>query len=173
MLHVLLRERELHVKLHVQNTDKNLPFRFISALNCHFRVQDVTRCELLGLKSCRYIDKIKDEDFFTENEDGVRIGEWTDRLYLNTPDEHIFDNKPCDRLMRIRSENFCDTAVWNPWSEMVKDISDMSEEEYLKMFCLSSGVIRKPLKLYPGEEFEAKLMIHYNINDDPPPIFCW
>jgi hypothetical protein len=47
---------------------------------------------------------------FQEARDVVTIGEWTDRIYQNTPQEHIITNVVSGRKMRIQKYNFPDTG---------------------------------------------------------------
>ena len=47
---------------------------------------------------------------FQEGRDVVTIGEWTDRIYQNTPQEHIITNVVSGRKMRIQKYNFPDTG---------------------------------------------------------------
>jgi D-hexose-6-phosphate mutarotase len=47
---------------------------------------------------------------FQEGRDVVTISEWTDRIYQNTPQEHIITNVVSGRKMRIQKYNFPDTG---------------------------------------------------------------
>lgn len=49
---------------------------------------------------------------FQEARDVVTIGEWTDRIYQNTPQEHIITNVVSGRKMRIQKYNFPDTGKY-------------------------------------------------------------
>lgn len=46
-----------------------------------------------------------------EGRDVVTINEWTDRIYQNTPQEHIITNVVSGRKMRIQKYNFPDTGI--------------------------------------------------------------
>jgi D-hexose-6-phosphate mutarotase len=47
---------------------------------------------------------------FQEGRDVVTISELTDRIYQNTPQEHIITNVVSGRKMRIQKYNFPDTG---------------------------------------------------------------
>ena len=61
---------------------------------------------------------------FQECRDVVMIGEHTDRVYTNTPPEHIITNVVSGRKMRVQKYNFPDTVIWNPWVDKAKEIPD-------------------------------------------------
>ena len=48
---------------------------------------------MTGLNSCTFIDKTREPpNTYQECRDVVVIGEWTDRIYATTPNEHIITN---------------------------------------------------------------------------------
>ena len=58
------------------------------------------------------------------------IGEHTDRVYTNTPPEHIITNVVSGRKMRVQKYNFPDTVIWNPWVDKAKEIPDFGNYFY-------------------------------------------
>lgn len=50
---------------------------------------------------------------YQEGREAVTIGEWTDRIYQNTPQEHIITNVVSGRKMRVQKYNFPDTGDLN------------------------------------------------------------
>ena len=56
------------------------------------------------------------------------IGEWTDRVYTQTPPEHIITNVVSGRKMRVQKYNFPDTVIWNPWVDKAKEIPDFGKD---------------------------------------------
>ena len=97
--------------------------------------------------------------FFQECRDVVMIGEWTDRIYTNTPPEHIITNVVSGRKMRVQKYNFPDTVIWNPWMEKAKEIPDFGDDEYPNMICVESGHVSSPVTLMPGTAFEASQIL--------------
>lgn len=48
---------------------------------------------------------------YQETRESVTVGEWTDRIYQNTPQEHIITNVVSNRKMRIQKYNLPDTGM--------------------------------------------------------------
>jgi len=48
---------------------------------------------------------------YQETREAVTVGEWTDRIYQNTPQEHIITNVVSNRKMRIQKYNLPDTGL--------------------------------------------------------------
>ena len=116
---------------------------------------------------------------YQEGRDVVTISEFTDRIYQNTPQEHIITNVVSNRKMRIQKYNFPDTGkhnnkkdinsfvmievltyfyvivVWNPWVEKAREIQDFGDDEYPNMVCVEAGHVSQPVILMPGTAFEA------------------
>ena len=55
----------------------------------------------------------RENTLYQEHRDVVTINEWTDRVYQNTPLEHIITNVVSGRKMRIQKYNFVDTGNTN------------------------------------------------------------
>lgn len=56
--------------------------------------------------------KTREGALYQEHRDVVTINEWTDRIYQNTPLEHIITNVVSGRKMRIQKYNLVDTGKW-------------------------------------------------------------
>ena len=77
----------------VYNRDPVNPLSFNLLLHTYFKCPDVRRCQVTGLNGCTFIDKTREPpNTYQECRDVVVIGEWTDRIYANTPNEHIITN---------------------------------------------------------------------------------
>lgn len=57
---------------------------------------------------------------YQEGRDVVTIAEYTDRIYQNTPQEHIITNVVSNRKMRIQKYNFPDTGIRENMLNFVK-----------------------------------------------------
>lgn len=157
---LILREKELHLNISIYNPSKDLPFNFNCLLHTYFKCPDVRRCQVTGLSGCTFIDKTREPpNSYQECRDVVTIGEWTDRIYTNTPQEHIITNVVSGRKMRIQKYNFPDTVIWNPWIEKAKEIQDFGDDEYPNMICVESGYVSGPVTLMPGTTFEASQIL--------------
>lgn len=156
---LILREKELHFNIGIYNPSKDQSFSFNLLLHTYFKVPDVRRCQITGLQGCTFIDKTKDGSIYQEGREAVSISEWTDRIYQNTPQEHIITNVVSGRKMRIQKYNFPDTVVWNPWADKSKDIMEFGQDEYPNMICVESGHLSTPVILLPGTAFEASQIL--------------
>ncbi|KAK9497430.1 hypothetical protein O3M35_004139 [Rhynocoris fuscipes] len=159
---LILREKELHFIIGVYNPSAELTFSFNLLLHTYFKVPDVRRCQITGLHGCTFIDKTRDGAIYQEGRESVTISEWTDRIYQNTPQEHIITNVVSGRKMRIQKYNFPDTVVWNPWSDHSKDYTDFGDDEFPNMICVESGHVSSPVILLPGTAFEASQILQVN-----------
>ncbi|KAK4319388.1 hypothetical protein Pmani_009671 [Petrolisthes manimaculis] len=155
---LILREKELHFNISVYNPGaETLSFTFL--LHTYFKVPDVRRCQITGMRGCTYIDKTREGTLYQEHRDVVTINEWTDRIYQNTPLEHIITNVVSGRKMRMQKYNLVDTVVWNPWIEKAKEIPDFGEEEFPNLVCVEAGHVSSPVILPPGTVFEASQIL--------------
>ena len=96
---------------------------------------------------------------FQEGSEAVQVTEWTDRIYRNTPPEHIVTNVVSGRKMRVLKYNLADTVLWNPWSQDVQRLADLGAEEYRSMLCVEPGQVSSPVMLLPGTAYEGSMML--------------
>jgi len=157
---LILREKELHLNIAVYNRDPQIPFTFNLLLHTYFKCPDVRRCQVTGLNGCTFVDKTREPpNTYQECRDVVVIGEWTDRIYVNTPNEHIITNVVSGRKMRVQKYNFPDTVIWNPWVDQAKEIPDYADDEYPNMISVQAGHVSAPLTLMPQTAFEASQIL--------------
>lgn len=149
----------MHFNIATYNPSKDLTFSFNLLLHTYFKVPDVRRCQITGLHGCTFIDKTREGTIYQEGRDVVTINEWTDRIYQNTPQEHIITNVVSGRKMRIQKYNFPDTVIWNPWIDQAKEMSDFGDDEYPNMVCVEAGHVSSPVILLPGTAFEASQIL--------------
>jgi len=155
---LILREKELHFNISVYNpAAETLSCNLL--LHTYFKVPDVRRCQITGLRGCTYIDKTRDNTLYQEHRDVVSVSEWTDRIYQNTPLEHIITNVVSGRKMRIQKYNFVDTVIWNPWQDKARELPDFAEEEFPNMVCVEAGHVSTPIILPCGTVFEASQIL--------------
>lgn len=142
----------------VNNTGKELSFRFMLSLNNYLKVPDVTQCEMLGLQGCSYID-VKDGDKHKHDEEHFKVNKYTDLFFFDTPNEFFITNAMSGHKYRIEKKNISEIIVWNSWSDQTKQLKDLSDEEYSKFFYFGVGAVHKLVSLGPGESFEAKVLL--------------
>jgi len=157
---LILREKELHFNIGVYNPlGSQDTFSFTLLLHTYFKCPDVRKCQITGMHGCTFIDKTRDGAVYQEGRDVVMINEWTDRVYQNTPQEHIITNVVSGRKMRIQKFNLPDTVVWNPWEQKAKEIADFGDEEFPNMICVEAGNVSTGIILPPNTVFEASQIL--------------
>lgn len=137
----------LTTTLTVHNTDSK-SFSFTTLLHTYFRVQDVTKTQIKGLKGLTYTDKVHGGDH-TEDRDLVCIDENVDRIYQNCegPVHLIPDMDKVTECREVTANNLPDIVVWNPWEEKAKAMADFGDTEYINMVCVEAGAVSKPVTI--------------------------
>ena len=51
--------------------------------------------------------------------------------------------------------NFCDTVVWNPWSENAAKMADFGDDEYKNMICVEAVQTTDRVLVKPGESYKS------------------
>lgn len=144
----------LEVRLVVRNTG-DTPFSFTAALHTYLRVADVRETTVEGLQGIRYRDKVQDGVELLDTEDAVRIRGETDRVYLGAPATVRIVDAVSGRTVELRKRGFDDLVVWNPWRRWARSTQDFGDEEYLRMVCVEAAQVGEPVRLEPGQSWQA------------------
>lgn len=159
----ILDDNHMKIDITITNTgDEPFPFSFL--LHNYFSVSDISRCRISGLKGCRYIDKARNGEHHVEDREEVAISEYTDRTYYNTRVMHRIKNVGSSREIVVEKMNLPDTAVWNPWAENAKTMSDFDDDEWKIMICVASGYFNPPAVLEPNKCFIASQILSVENN---------
>ncbi|KAK2158820.1 hypothetical protein LSH36_163g02039 [Paralvinella palmiformis] len=149
---VTLLEDSLKTDFIVKNVDdKQLGFTCL--LHNYFKVPDVTKVTVSGLNGLRYKDKVRGGEMFTENGELVTVSENIDRIYQDTPSEHILKQVAGGCSIVITKTELPDTVVWNPWKENAASMSDFGDDEYPQMLCVEAGFVAKQKVLASDEKY--------------------
>jgi glucose-6-phosphate 1-epimerase len=131
---------------------------FTAALHTYLRVNQIEHCIIEGLKGRQYWDNGHDFDQrSTQKEQPLKIHTAIDRVYFDTfgPLNLI---EPA-RTREIKSENFSDTVIWNPWQEGATALSDMNNDEYQSMLCIESAAVQHPIVIAPQKTWKGSQTI--------------
>lgn len=152
---VILRKNNLVLDVNVTNTG-DAEFAFTVLLHTYLRLNDVNQFSISGLRGSPYVDKVKQGEKSLECEDQVRIKGATDRVYCQTSDTHTCSvaGKP---WVIVKTDNFPDIVIWNPWVSGAASMADFGDDEYVKMVCVEPGYVSEPKKLPPNQNFEASV----------------
>ena len=131
------------------------------ALHTYFKVDDVSNTTVSGLEGKDYLDKT--DDFKRKAQTGpVVIDSEVDRVYLQTPDDAIINDKK--RKIIIKTQGSQSTIVWNPWVEVAEKMGDLGKDGYLKMLCVeSANAAEDTVSIQAGESY--KLRVTYQLED--------
>lgn len=149
---VTLMENALKIDFTVKNTDDK-QFGFTCLLHNYFKVPDITEVKIVGLHGLQYRDKVRGGQMFTEDKELVTVSENIDKIYQDTPDEHIIRQLAGGYSIVITKTNLPDTVVWNPWKENAASMSDFDDEEYPMMLCVEAGYVAKQKILLSNETY--------------------
>lgn len=119
------------------------------ALHSYFNVDDITGTTVSGLEGKDYLDKT--DNYKRKTQTGaIVINEEVDRVYLNTSDDAIIENKK--RKIIIKKRGSQSTVVWNPWKDVAEKMGDMDKAGYLGMLCVeSANVAEDVIRIKAGE----------------------
>jgi len=150
----------LRVELVTHNTG-SAAFELSEALHTYFQISDVAKISIRGLDKREYLDKVQDFARFTQK-DNIVIESEVDRVYVNTPDDCVIEDKGLKRAIRIAKFGSLSTVVWNPWTEKADKMGDFGENGHRGMVCVESGnAMENVVTLDPGETH--KLVAMYSV----------
>lgn len=149
-LHVALAPSCIEVGLEIHNHD-DAPFAFTAALHTYLRVDELMDASLHGLEEAPYLDSTRGEASMPATGAAVRFGVETDRIYPDAASAPTL--RSGSGAVRIDSENFRDTIVWNPGPELAASTADLGAGEHRHFVCVESGTVIEPVVLAPGERW--------------------
>ncbi len=131
------------------------------ALHTYFKVSDVSSILLHGLDHTDYLDKL--ENFKTKRQFGpVVIKEEVDRVYLDTFNDCIIEDRLFNRNIIIIKAGSHSTVVWNPWQQTAIKMGDLGEQGYKTMLCVeSSNAADDVVTIEPGNAHQ--LWVQYDV----------
>ncbi|HEX2202578.1 MAG TPA: D-hexose-6-phosphate mutarotase [Longimicrobium sp.] len=147
----------LAVELTVENAGE-APFDFTCALHTYFRVDDVRRASVAGLRGVRYRDKVTGGEV-VEAAEAVEIAGEVDRVYMGAPDALRILDPAGGRTVVLRREGFADAVVWNPGPDLARELPDLGDDEYLRMLCVEAANAASPVRLAPEERWVGRQTI--------------
>jgi glucose-6-phosphate 1-epimerase len=150
--------RELSLELVLTNTGA-AALRFEEALHAYHRVGHIEKARVRGLDGVQYLDKTERNRKKTQHGDIVIVAE-TDRVYLNTQEAVELNDPVLHRRTRVEKQHSRATVVWNPWVEKARALSDLGDDEWMRMICIeTSNVSDFAVDLGPGEQHTMKAIV--------------
>lgn len=143
---------QLDVELAITNTG-DTPFDFTAALHTYLRVDDVRRARLGGLYGVRYVDQVSGAEQHQEMDPFSFAGE-IDRIYFDA--KGPLSLATAMGRMVISAEGFDDVVVWNPGPDKTAAMTDLPDDDWLRLLCVEAAQIGAPVTLAPGQEWVAR-----------------
>ncbi len=139
----------LRIKLTATNTGK-APFVCSGALHSYFSISSPSQITIKGLAGCDYLDKV--DRFRRKRQEGdIAIAKETDRIYLDTTDDCIIEDRGLQRQIGIAKNGSRTTVVWNPWIDKAGAMKDFGDDEYRHMVCVeTANAANDTISLAPG-----------------------
>lgn len=148
----------LETNLIVTNKDDK-PFSFQEALHTYFKISDIHKVHVQGLKGLSYIDKLNNFSLTPENNERLTFNGALDRIYLSSPQVVELHDPGLRRKIKVEKENMADSVLWNPWQEGNQTMKDLHANSYLEMICIESGNIDPKIELQPAITHVARQVL--------------
>lgn len=143
---------QLDVELAITNTG-DTPFDFSAALHTYLLVDDVRRARLGGLYGVRYVDQVSGVQQHQEMDPFSFAGE-IDRIYFDAAGP--LSLATAMGRMTITREGFDDVVVWNPGPTKAAAMTDLPDDDWLRLLCVEAAAIGTPITLAPGQDWVAR-----------------
>eukprot|EP01023_Acetabularia_acetabulum_P002302 TRINITY_DN108_c0_g3_i2.p1 TRINITY_DN108_c0_g3~~TRINITY_DN108_c0_g3_i2.p1 ORF type:complete len:366 (-),score=72.77 TRINITY_DN108_c0_g3_i2:147-1244(-) len=140
----IMGEESLRTEMRIINNDDK-PFDFTAALHSYFEVAGIEKAKVKGLRGLTYLDKIAGAEK-TQEAEVVQFQSEVDSVYYGAPNFVELD-VGTGAGIAIKSSNWSDVVVWNPWTSM--------EACYKEFCCVENVQFKNPVSLQPGESWLA------------------
>lgn len=140
----------LRIALTIRNAD-SAGFEFTAALHTYLRVADIAGTLIHGLEDRAYFDSARGGQPVQASDGPVRFEGEIDRIYAGPGRAlRVTDG---EQLLRLESEGFSDTVVWNPGAELAAGMSDLGAGEHRYFVCVEAAQVLQPVRLEPGQHW--------------------
>jgi len=152
--------KKLELELITHNNGSQ-PIKIGQALHTYFKVGDITNIQLHGLDDTDYLDK--PDNFKRKVQYGpVTFEQEVDRIYLNTANDCVIEDKTLKRDIVIIKCGSHSTVVWNPWQEVADKMGDLGHNGYTKMLCVESSNASEDVVTIPAGKAH-QLWVQYEV----------
>jgi len=142
---------KLDVTLCYTNTGSET-FMASNALHSYFSISHIANIALSGLKDCFYYAGFEKEANNRQHEDTLMIVREENRRYINHTADCVIADPAWNRSIRVEKKGSRVTVVWNPYSETVKTMADISATGYRDFVCVEAvNAYIDFAELNPGE----------------------
>ena len=139
----------LKMELEVQNTGAE-PFTFEEAQHSYFHVGDVRQVSIRGLDGMTFLDKVEARK--KQQHGDIAFSGEMDRIYLDVTGSASIEDPVLKRKITVSKYFSNETVIWNPWVEKARALTDLGNDDWLKMVCVESCNLREnAIRLEPGQ----------------------
>lgn len=147
-LDVIVQEDRLSTALAISNCGEQA-FEFSAALHTYLRVSDIGRITIAGLQGLEYLDATRDGRREIQQEATLGFAGEIDRIYCGSG-ARTLELEDGGNALRICSEGFIDTVVWNPGAELAASMADLGEGNHIGFVCVEPANVATRVRLAPG-----------------------
>lgn len=122
----------------------------------------MTKCEVIGLKSCVYKDvPLGETTVHVENKEAVTFSGYTNKMYTRVPEEVTVTNMMDGRMLRIRQRNTGDINLWNPGAERSSSTADLGDILVnIPLTTTEAKNSRKPFRSFIRNTFKNSMNVY-------------
>jgi len=151
-----LNATQMTTTLEITNTGKT-EFPLQTLFHTYYKVQghatfDNAQCYVEGLKGYSKIDKVKNGETSTCEEDRVTLNGFTDSVYNPTADDKQDVNVTIgvggSKTVSLSASGIVNDkkvpvscVVWNPGKDNAEGMSDFGSDQYVDMICVEPGIL--------------------------------
>jgi glucose-6-phosphate 1-epimerase len=153
-LDVQLAQDQLTVQLHVENTGTEA-FAFSAALHTYLAQADVRNARVTHLAGQSYVDTTTTPHTAkVQKNEALTVPDEVDYIYYAAPKQLTLHDQHAAQL-QLTMTGFNDTVIWNPGPQKCRALSDMPDDDWLKMLCIEAVQFEVPVTLAPGSIWQG------------------
>ncbi|KAI0464749.1 hypothetical protein LJB42_002374 [Komagataella kurtzmanii] len=157
---IALEDEQLVTSVEIQNTDQK-EWKFNWLFHTYFLVDDIEDTLINNLPGEKCNDRVVHE-IYIEKHPIISFDQEVDRVYSDVSTDKLLQIIELGKVKHnIKRVNLPDVVVWNPWSEIVKEVADFEPKEgYRRMVCVEPGYVEQLKILKPGQSWTASQILH-------------
>jgi len=151
---VKLAYGKLTTTLTVLNPSEDVALHYDVCLHTYYLVSHVENMRVYGLRGYSYTDRASKSEQVVDQESGVTIRRFVDRLYDRSDADLILDDKGFkSRLIIKKSAPLKSTVIWNPWIQGAIRTADLPDKGYKRMVCVEPLIRGQTLGAGASKEY--------------------
>lgn len=151
----------LSLRLAVAVAAGSPPAPLTAALHTYFAVDAAAACAVHGLGGLTYRNTAEGGREEVEAGDTVTVGSAeVDRVYLDVPSTVTLSRGGTPGgAVRMRTKNFPDAVVWNPYKAKAASLADMPDDGWERFVCVEAVAVKTPVTVPGGGEWVGEVVL--------------